>query len=53
MSVNRRDFLRRAAGVASAAALAGKSPLVSAQAESLPAPAASGIEHVVVRSIGA
>jgi phospholipase C len=48
MSVNRRDFLRRAAGVASAAALAGKSPLVSAQTESLPAPAASGIEHIVV-----
>jgi phospholipase C len=48
MSVNRRDFLRRAAGVASAAALAGKSSLVSAQTESLPAPAASGIEHIVV-----
>ena len=48
MSVNRRDFLRRAAGVASAAALAGKSPLVSAQTASLPAPAASGIEHIVV-----
>ena len=48
MSVNRRDFLRRAAGVASAAALAGKSPLVSAQSESLPTPAASGIEHIVV-----
>ena len=36
MSVNRRDFLRRAAGVASAAALAGKSSLVSAQTESFP-----------------
>jgi phospholipase C len=48
MSVNRRDFLRRAAGVASAAALAGKSALVSAQTEPLPAPAASGIEHIVV-----
>src|ERR1700733_2844765 len=48
MSVNRRDFLRRAAGVASAAALAGKSPLVSAQTAALPTPAASGIEHIVV-----
>ena len=48
MSVNRRDFLRRAAGAASAAALAGKSPLVAAQTASLPAPAASGIEHIVV-----
>ena len=48
MSVNRRDFLRSAAGVASAAALAGKSPLVSAQTEPLLAPAASGIEHIVV-----
>src|ERR1700691_5802115 len=48
MSVNRRDFLRRAAGVASAAALTGKPTLVSAQTESLPAPASSGIEHIVV-----
>ncbi len=48
MSVNRRDFLRRAAGVASAAALAGKPAFVSAQANSLPAPDASGIEHIVV-----
>jgi hypothetical protein len=48
MSVNRRDFLRRAAGVASAAALAGKSPLASAQTGSLPAPGNSGIEHIVV-----
>ena len=31
MSVNRREFLRRAAGVASAAALAGKSTIVSGQ----------------------
>src|SRR3984957_11551456 len=57
MSVNRRDFLRRAAGGASAAALASKTAFVSAQAESLPAPASSGIEHIVVvmmenRSIG-
>jgi phospholipase C len=50
MSVNRRDFLRRAAaGMASAAALAGKSSLVSAQtAAALPDPADSGIEHIVV-----
>src|ERR1700691_4116864 len=48
MSVNRRDFLRRAAGVASAAALTGKPTLVSAQTEALPDPADSGIEHIVV-----
>ena len=48
MSVNRRDFLRRAAGVASAAAFAGKSTIVSGQTESLPDPADSGIEHIVV-----
>jgi phospholipase C len=48
MSVNRREFLRRAAGVASAAALAGKSTIASGQAESLPDPADSGIEHIVV-----
>ena len=48
MSVNRRDFLRRAAGMASAAAWAGKSSLVSAQTAALPDPADSGIEHIVV-----
>jgi phospholipase C len=48
MSVNRRQFLRRAAGVASAAAFAGKSSIVSGQTETLPDPAASGIEHIVV-----
>jgi phospholipase C len=48
MSLNRRDFLRRAAGVASAAALTGQSPLASVQTESLPPPADSGIEHIVV-----
>jgi hypothetical protein len=44
MSLNRRDFLRRAAGVASAAALTGQSPLASVQTESLllqPIPASS------------
>src|SRR3984885_15481820 len=48
MSVNRRDFLRTAAGMASAAAWAGKSSLVSAQTAALPDPADSGIEHIVV-----
>jgi phospholipase C len=48
MSVNRREFLRRAAGVASAAALAAKSSIVSGQTESLPDPVDSGIEHIVV-----
>src|ERR1700735_3846790 len=48
MSVNRRDFLRTAAGMASAAAGAGKSSLVSAQTAALPDPSASGIEHIVV-----
>src|SRR6202020_3348539 len=48
MSVNRRDFIRTAAGMASAAAWAGKSSLVSAQTAALPDPADSGIEHIVV-----
>jgi phospholipase C len=48
MSVNRREFLLRAAGVASAAALAGQSSIVSGQTESLPDPTDSGIEHIVV-----
>ena len=48
MSVNRRDFLRRAAGVASAAAFTGKPAFVSAQTASLPTPGNSGIEHIVV-----
>jgi phospholipase C len=48
MSVNRREFLLRAAGMASAAALAGQSSIVSGQTDSLPDPADSGIEHIVV-----
>ena len=49
MTVNRRDFLRSAVGAASAAAaLAGTSSLVSAQTSLVPAPAASGIEHIIV-----
>ncbi|HUB00495.1 MAG TPA: alkaline phosphatase family protein [Terracidiphilus sp.] len=51
MSVNRRDFLRRAAGV-SAAALATALPDARSQSNPvagiLPEPSASGIEHVVV-----
>ena len=51
MSVNRRDFLRRAASVP-AAALASALPSAKAQIQAanavLPAPAASGIEHIVV-----
>lgn len=51
MSVNRRDFLRTAAGV-SAAALVGKMANAATQVQpenaALPAPALSGIEHVVV-----
>jgi phospholipase C len=52
MSVNRRDFLRRAASV-SAAAVAASTTLPHAEkqvqaAELLPDPASSGIEHVVV-----
>jgi phospholipase C len=53
MSVNRRDFLRRAASV-SAAAVAATTAVprseqqVHAAQELLPSPAASGIEHIVV-----
>ena len=51
MSVNRRDFLRRAAG-ASVAALSTTLPESKAQAQpsgsALPSPASSGIEHIVV-----
>jgi len=48
MGVNRRDFLRGAAGAASAAAFAGATSLISAETTSLPAPAASNIEHIIV-----
>ncbi len=53
MSVNRRDFLRKAAGL-SAATLAGSISEAKAQVNVqpvdavLPSPASSGIEHVVV-----
>jgi len=49
MSVNRRDFLRSIAGVASAAALVGSTTETAVgDAQELPAPGASQIEHIVV-----
>jgi phospholipase C len=48
MPINRRDFLRHAAGAASAAALTGSIQPESAAAQSLPAPSASQIDHIVV-----
>ena len=49
MSINRREFLRHAAGAASAAALTGAAAVqASASTASLPAPAASNIEHIIV-----
>ena len=49
MSVNRRQFLRNVAGVASAAALTGTvSQSDSAGAQTLPAPEASQIEHIIL-----
>src|ERR1700760_1484611 len=46
MSINRRQFLRRAAGAVSTAALA-SAPL-KAQEQTLPDPESSGIDHIVV-----
>ncbi len=51
MSVNRRDFLRRAAGVSAAAfasTISDAKPQVQAAEAALPQPDASGIEHIVV-----
>jgi phospholipase C len=50
MSINRRQFMRRAAGAVSTAALMGTagSQRLAGQEQSLPAPDASGIEHIVV-----
>src|SRR6202453_4977703 len=50
MSINRRQFMRRAAGAVSTAAFVGAagSQRVAAQEQGLPAPEASGIEHIVV-----
>lgn len=47
MAINRRDFMRTVAGAASAAALPGAAPQ-PAEAQSLPTPADSGIEHIIV-----
>jgi len=50
MSINRRQFMRRAAGAVSTAALMGTagSQRLAGQEQTLPAPDASGIEHIVV-----
>jgi phospholipase C len=50
MSINRRQFMRRAAGAVSTAAVMGVagSQRVAGQEQALPAPEASGIEHIVV-----
>jgi phospholipase C len=50
MSVNRRDFLRNVAGAASAAALAGTitGTAKESDAQELPTPDASQIDHIVV-----
>lgn len=47
MSVNRRQFLRNVAGVASAAALSATAADES-KAQSLPSPGASSIDHIIV-----
>jgi phospholipase C len=50
MGVNRREFIRSVAGVASTAALAGgmESSVEASRAQSLPTPEDSRIEHIVV-----
>src|SRR5580704_5041606 len=50
MGVNRRKFIRSVAGVASTAALTGaiEGGVAESKAQSLPAPADSGIQHTVV-----
>jgi phospholipase C len=50
MSINRRQFMRRAAGAVSTAALMGTagSQRLAGQEQGLPDPDASGIEHIVV-----
>ena len=48
MGINRRDFLRSAAGAASAAALAGVQAGTQGDAQALPSPSASEIDHIVV-----
>jgi phospholipase C len=50
MSINRRQFIRRAAGAVSTATLVSSagSQRVAGQEQTLPRPEASGIEHIVV-----
>jgi phospholipase C len=48
VGINRRDFLRSAAGAASAAALAGAVQGNQGEAQDLPSPSASQIDHIVV-----
>ena len=49
MSTNRREFIRNVAGVASTAALTGRTGPASCNlAQALPPPEESGIEHIVV-----
>jgi phospholipase C len=48
VGINRRDFLRSAAGAASAAALVGVQAGTQGDAQALPSPSASEIDHIVV-----
>jgi phospholipase C len=48
VGINRRDFLRSAAGAASAAALAAAVKGKDGEAQDLPSPSASQIDHIVV-----
>jgi phospholipase C len=48
MAINRREFLRNVAGAASAVALPARAVRSAASSQSLPAPDASGIEHIIV-----
>lgn len=48
MTINRRDFLRRAAGAAASAAAIAGATADAAQPPALPAPDASQIEHIIV-----
>jgi phospholipase C len=48
MPINRRNFIRNVAGIASTAALSGAVEHSASAQQSLPEPGASGIEHIVV-----
>jgi phospholipase C len=48
VGINRREFLRSAAGAASAAALVGVQSGNQSDAQAFPSPSASQIEHIVV-----